>query len=203
MHRRKPTRHAVLPMLAIAAALMTGCPPAMTTQAPKIQPPPETYAVPLRFGSHNFAVHCYNTIGCEVIYDGRYEVEDGPDEVAPPPPPPEERSRAWRSVDIGINNFPPPAEVKWKSLDGVQHQASIDMAAIFKDGLIWHKVPKSDMADFYRGPFAGEPSIILEVDDHTINVYSRAFIPTKTEQVPGNKGSNFRDDLFLVWTHNY
>lgn len=203
MHRRKPIRQAVLPLIAIAAALTTGCHAAMTTQSPKIEPPPETYAVPLRFGSHNFAVHCYNTIGCQVIYDGRYEVEDGPDEVTPPPPSPENLNRAWSSVDIGIDNFPPPAEVKWKSLDGLQHEAKVDMAAIFKDGLVWHKVPKSDMADFYRGPFAGEPSIFLEVDDHTINVYSKMFIPTKTEQTPGNKYSNFRDDLFLVWTHTY
>ena len=88
-------------------------------------------------------------------------------------------------------------------MDGVQHKASIDMAAIFKDELIWHKVPKADMADFYRGPVAGAPSIFLEVDDHTINVYSRMFIPTRTEQIPGNKYSNARDDLFLVWTRTY
>jgi hypothetical protein len=113
------------------------------------------------------------------------------------------RSRAWNSVEIGIDNFPPPAEVKWKSLDGVQHEASVDMAAIFKNGLIWHKVPRSDMADFYRGAVAGEPSIFLEVNDRTINVYTRMFIPTRTEQIPGNKCSDSRDDLFLVWTHTY
>jgi len=196
-------RHRVLPLIVIAAALTTGCHPAMTTQSPKIQPPPETLAVPLRFASHNFAVHCYNTIGCTVIYDGRYEVEDAPDEVTPPPPSPEDRNRAWNSVELGIENFPPPAEVRWKSLDGAQHEARVDIAAIFKDELIWHKVTKSDMADFYRGPVAGAPSIFLEVNDRTINVYSRMFIPTRSEQTLGNKDSNFRNDLFLVWTHTY
>lgn len=203
MHRWKQVRNRAFPLMLITAALMTGCHPAMTTQASRIQPPPETLEVPLRFGRHNFATHCYDTIGCQVIYNGRYQQEDGPDDVTPPPPSPENRSKAWNSVEIGIDNFPPPAEVKWKSLDGVQHEANVDMAAIFKNGLIWHKVPKSDMADFYRGPVAGEPSIFLEVNDHTINVYTRMFIPTRTEQIPGNKYSDGRDDLFLVWTHTY
>ncbi|WP_254422953.1 hypothetical protein [Rhodanobacter sp. B05] len=203
MRRRKPMRHRVLPLIVIAAALTTGCHPAMSTQPSKIQPPPETLAVPLRFASHNFAAHCYNTIGCQVIYNGRYQQEDGADQVAPPPPSPKYRKELWDSVEIDIHNFPPPAEVRWKSLDGVQHEAKVDMAAIFKDKLIWHKVPKSDMADFFSGPVAGDPSIFLEVNDHTINVYTKMFIPTRTEQIPGNKDSNFRNDLFLVWTHAY
>lgn len=203
MHRWKQVRNRTFPLLMITVALMTGCHAAMTTPIQTIQPPPETLAVPLRFGRHNFAAHCYDTIGCQVIYNGRYQREDGPEEVAPPPPSPENRNKAWNSVELGIENFPPPAEVRWKSLDGVQHETSVDMAAIFKNGLIWHKVPKSDMADFYRGPVAGEPSIFLEVNDRSINVYSRMFIPTRTEQIPGNRYSNGRDDLFLVWTHTY
>jgi hypothetical protein len=188
-------------LIVIAAALMTGCRPAMSTQPEKIQPPPETLAVPLRFGSHNFASHCYNTIGCTLIYNGRYQQEDGPDEVTPPPP--QDVSKAWNSAEIDIDNFPPPAEVRWKSLDGVQHEAKVDMAAIFKNELVWHKVSKADMADFYRGPVAGDPSIFLEVNDHTINVYMKMLVPTRTEQVPGNKYSFGRDDLFLVWTRAY
>ena len=203
MRRRKPIRHGVLPLIVIAAALMTGCHSAMTTQPQQIQPPPETLAVPLRFAKHNFAAVCYNTIGCHVIYNGRYQVEDAPDEVTPPPPSPDARNKAWGSVEIGIDNFPPPAEVWWKSLDGVKHVANVDMAAIFGAGLIWHQVSKADMADFYRGPVAGAPSIFLEVSDRTISVYMTMLVPTKTEQIPGNKYSYGRDDLFLVWTHIY
>ncbi len=206
MRRRKPLRHGVLPSLLIAVALMTGCHPAMTTQTQAmqyhaIQPPPETHAVPLRFGRHNFATHCYNTIGCQVIYAGRYQQEDGPEDVTPPPP--KDLKKAWNSVELGIENFPPPAEVRWKSLDGAQHEAKLDMASIFKDELIWHKVPKADMADFFHGPVAGEPDIFLEVNDHIINVYMKMLIPTRTEQIPGNKYSYGRDDLFLILTHTY
>jgi hypothetical protein len=105
--------------------------------------------------------------------------------------------------ELGIRNFPPPAQVRWKSLDGVAHEAQVDIGAIFKDELIWHKVPKADMRPFFMGPVAGTPSISLEVKDHTVNVYIGMFIPTWTEQEPGNKNSEFRYDNFLAWTHTY
>ena len=31
----------------------------------------------------------------------------------------------------------------------------------------------------------------------------KAFITTKTEQIPGNKDSDFRDDGILAWIHTY
>jgi len=196
-------RHRTLPLIVIAAALTTGCHPAMTTQSPKIQPPPETLAVPLRFASHNFEAHCYNTLSCKVVYDNYEFTPYYIDTPAPAPSSPNYRI-AWSNASyIGIDNFPAPADVEWKSLDGVSHEAKVDMASIFKDQLIWHKVPKADMADFYHGPVAGAPSIFLEVNDRVVNVYMKMFIPTRTEQIPGNKGSDFRDDLFLVWTRTY
>lgn len=179
----------------------------MTTQASRIQPPPETLAAPLRFAKHNFVAYCYNTIGCHVVYDN-YDFSDSVsdqdrDDVVSGPAPSGDYKANWNASHIDIHNFSAPAGVRWKSLDGVPHEAKVDMAAIFKGQLIWHKVSKPDMADFYRGPVAGDPSIFLEVNGRTINVYMKMFIPTRTEQVPGNKDSNFRDDLFLVWTHTY
>ena len=207
MRRRKSPRYGVLPLLVIAAALMTGCHHAMTTQAERIQPPPETLAVPLRFAKHNFVAVCYNAIGCHVIYDNYDYTESASDQdydtVVSAPPPPGDYKANLNASHAGIKNFPLPAEARWKSQDGVQHEATVDMAKIFKDQLTWHKVPKADMADFYRGPVAGEPGIILEVNDRTINVYMKMLIPTRTEQIPGNKFSYGRDDLFLVWTHTY
>ena len=49
----------------------------------------------------------------------------------------------------------------------------------------------------------GDPDIILEVNDRTINVYMRAFVPTRELQIPGNKYSGFRDDLILAWSRTY
>jgi len=159
-------------------------------------------AGPSSFQAAQFEAQCYDTIGCSVAYNGRYQVQKGADEVSPPKPAGDNR-KAWGSTELGIRNFPAPAEVRWKSKDGSAHEAQVDIARIFKDELIWHKVPKAEMADFYEGPVAGAPDIYLEVDDRTINVYTAMFIPTRNEQIPGNKDSDFRKDIFLVWSKTY
>ena len=214
-------RYRWLPYTAAAClSLLQGCQPAMTTspsEAPvqndalggkRMQPPPETLAVPLRFGGHGFEAHCYNTFGCQVDYADVRQVglshTDDPDGYRSPAPPSNDYKDHWGPAShIGIRNFPPPAQVRWKSLDGAQHEASVDVAALFKDELIWHKVPKEDMFKFFEGPYAGDPSIYLEVNDRTINIYTRMLVPTLTEQIPGNKHSSARTDLFLVWTRVY
>ncbi len=169
----------------------------------RMQPPPETLQMPLRFAKHNFSAYCYNTFGCRVDYAdtrqaGPGEGED-PDTYRSPPPKPDYKERMDAS-HIGIRNFPQPADVRWKSLDGVQHETKVDIAEIFKDELAWHKVPASDYAE---DSFDGMPDIVLEVNDRTIRVYMKAFVATKTEQIPGNKHSTARTDLFLVWTRTY
>ncbi|MBD8872209.1 hypothetical protein [Rhodanobacter sp. DHB23] len=193
-------RSAMLPLAFVL--LTTGCQTAMSTQTDTIQPPPETLAVPLKFAVHNFGAACYNTLSCSVVYNHKQFAPFSIDKPSPPPPSPDYRKN-WDAGFIGIENFPSPAIVQWTSLDGAKHESKVDMAKIFKEQLIWHKVPKSDMADFYSGPVAGEPDIFLEVNDHAINVFMWMLIPTKTEQVPGNKLSYGRDDRFLVWTHTY
>ena len=169
----------------------------------RMQPPPETLQVPLRFGGHGFEAHCYNTLTCSVIYDNDEFTRWLRDKPSGPPKPGDYRKSWSFASTIGIRNFPPPAEVRWTSMDGQKHEANVDFAEIFEDGLIWHKVPKDDMAHFFEGPYAGNPSIFLGVMDRTINVYMKDMIPTKTEQIPGNKYSTARDDLFLTWTRTY
>lgn len=190
-------------LICAAVVLVTGCQTVMSKQPDNvIKPPPETYAVPLRFAAHNFEAFCYNTLRCSVIYDGRQFTRLALARRSPSPPPGYRKS--WpHALYLGIGNFPAPANVQWTSLNGVAHEARVNMAELFKDQLVWHKVPKSDMADFYRGSVAGEPDIFLEVNDKTVSVYTKMFIPTKAEQISGNKDSNFRNDLFLVWTHTY
>lgn len=164
--------------------------------------PAPTREVPLHFKRHNFEAFCYDTIGCTVTYNGRPQIQNGPTEISAPKPEGDYR-KSWGSTELGIPNFPGPAEVHWKSKDGTAHDAKIDIGQIFKDELIWHNVPKEEMADFYSGPIAGAPDIYLEVDDRTINIYTAMFIPTRKEQIPGNRDSDFRKDIFLVWSQTY
>lgn len=189
-------------VLCFVALLMAMAGEAVASEpAGRIEPPKETLSTPLRFKRHNFQAFCYDTLECSVIYNDRYQARQGPG--TPNPKPDGDYRRNWGSVELDIRNFPAPAEIHWRSLDGQSHSAEIDMRRIFKDELIWHRLRKDQMTDFYVGPVAGSPDIYLEVDDRTINVYMAMFIPTREEQIPGNKYSNFRKDILLVWTRVY
>lgn len=156
---------------------------------------------PLRFVDHDFQVFCYNTLRCHVVYnDFNFTPYKADKEQSPAPPSADYRDRWPFASYLGIRNFPPPAEVNWTSLDGVAHTAKVDIGAIFKDERVLYRVPDAEIPDRSWG---GEPGILLEVNDRTISVYMKAFIATKTEQIPGNKDSDFRGDVILAWTHTY
>lgn len=165
------------------------------------EPPAPTKEVPLRFGAHNFGAHCYNTLHCSVIYNNHDFTILDHDEPSRSPSPDEIENLT--AGTLGIENFPPPAQVKWTAKDGSAHEATVDIGKIFKDGLIWHNVPKADMADFYRGPYASDAGILIVVNDHIVSVYTKTFIPTRTLQRPGHPNSDYRADQLLAWSHTY
>jgi hypothetical protein len=192
--------HAVVPALAFLL-LTTGCHPAMSTQSDATSKHEgESSMFPLRFYHHGFAVHCYNTIRCQVIYyDHDYTRLFG-DQPSGPPPSADYRAQWAMATRSWIPNFPPPAEVRWVSLDGMEHEARIDIGEIFKDQRVLYRVADVEIPDQSWGD---DPSILLEVNDRMVNVYMKAFIATKTEQIPGNKYSNAREDVIRAWTHTY
>lgn len=202
------SRHRFSPGLvaALGLSLLQGCQPVMSTTPNDPPPPRGTYDNtvadwPFRFKRHNFGAACYSTYGCRVVYNDFLHI-DQPDDVL-------RRSSASIGPDyldnlsggyLGIDNFPPPAVVTWRSKDGTAHRAEIDMAAIFKDELILHEVSKDDIPE---GVSVMDPAIILEINDRTINVYMRGRIPTKSLRTPGNPYSDYRKDLILAFTQTY
>ncbi len=157
---------------------------------------------PLRFLRHNFGIATYALEECSVFYAGRLH-ERGGARGGPRPAREDVHPNAFASTGAGhisIRNFPPPAEVKWRSRDGTPLQAEVDIGEIFKDELIVHQTPREDIRE---GVSIGNPDIVMEVNDRTISVYMRAFIPTKELQIPGNVYSGHRDDLVLVWSRTY
>jgi hypothetical protein len=182
--------------------LMTGCHPAMSTKSDSNSADhAEPSMFPLLFVDHDFQAFCYNTLRCHVVYNNFNFTPYKADQEPSPAPPSADYRDHWPFASyLGIRNFPPPAEVKWTSLDGVEHAAQVDIGAIFKDERVLYRVPDSEIPDRSWG---GEPGILLEINDRTISVYMKAFIATKTEQIPGNKYSYGRDDVILAWTHTY
>ncbi|MFP7723261.1 hypothetical protein [Lysobacter sp. A3-1-A15] len=156
---------------------------------------------PLRFEKHNFQVMGYEVRDLKVHYADRWQRfrDDG---VLQP-------SRAsfgpnyqlnWGGGHGSIKNFPAPARVSWRSRDGDSLEATVDVGKIFADQLIRHRVPREQIPD--HATF-GPPTVILEVNDRTINVYMRSYVGTKELQIPGNPYSHGRDDVILAYTQTY
>jgi len=160
---------------------------------------------PLKFTRHSFSAKCFNTQRCSVIYDRDQFTR--PYSLDPSGPPPQndwkERWSAGSSVD---QNFPPPAQVDWISLDGAEHHTEVDIGALFKDRLVRHHVAKEDIPEGWLAAKAVNPvpiDVLMEINDRTVTVYTRAHVATKEPQIPGNPRSTGRDDLIEVWTHTY
>lgn len=202
MRRPRTALRALLFLLALTGSLTAMAFPSDTPAKHRV---PNHF--PLTFKRHDFAAYCYNTIGCEVIYANhnftRHQSQSN--EPSPPPGSPNYRDQWGFASYGGIANFPPPAEVRWKSKDGVSHEAKIDIGEIFGDELILYRVANSDIADgtFPEAGPAADPSVFLEVNDRTISIFTKTLIPTKDEQEVGNKYSYYRADLIPVWSHTY
>ncbi|MBB3225958.1 hypothetical protein FHW69_000548 [Luteibacter sp. Sphag1AF] len=152
----------------------------------------------LTFSGYSFGAHCFNTNGCKVIYSNRYQWMDEDGTISPPPN--DNYLSRLRSSHVGIEEFSEPAHVTWRSLDGTRHEASIDLDSIFKDRKILHNVADRDIL---KEAFIDDPSIILVVNDRTISVYMKAFIPLERLEDPANKYSADRYEPVLAYEHTY
>jgi len=194
----------VFPLLAV----QTGCQTAMPTSS---NPPVGVHSVdtssssrtewPLKFGVHYFDAFCYSTYGCKVFYRGMLRADDPDDVLQLSSDSLGSKYPDNLSAGMGpIPNFPAPAKVTWRSKDGTSHEAEIDIGEIFRNQLILHNVAREDATE---NATDGMPGIILEVNDRTINVYMRATIWTRKEQIPGNKYSYSREDLIKAFSRTY
>ena len=183
---------------------VAGCQPAMTQTTAPVSAPARSDAGtvadwPLTFSHHLFGVACFDTQTCQVTYNG-FEFGN-PDPAGPASALTPEAYDAAMTASYGpVARTTAPAEVTWRSKAGVPLQATVDIAALFADGAIRHRVPREDIPE---GVSMGSTQVLLEVDDRTLRVYTRTLIPTRHEQIPGNRFSAFRNDLIQVHHRTY
>lgn len=156
---------------------------------------------PLEFRAHYIGVATYSTYDCKVIYagglisvDSEGELRTSSESVGAKYPDVLDASRG------PYPNFPAPMIVTWRSKDGEPHRAEVDIGEIFRDQRVRHNVPREEVAEHGNDT---APGIIVEVNDHTINVYMRAFIGLKRPRFPDRPHSDFQDDLIKVYTRTY
>ncbi|MBD7987973.1 hypothetical protein H9645_08015 [Luteimonas sp. Sa2BVA3] len=207
MRRRRGTRASLLvAMVAVVAgvALVQGCNAVDRRPDPTSPPPghgPYTGTVadwPLWFPRHYFGTDCFSVRACRIDYGGLphlYETRQPTFESLGRPV-----EKVLRASTGPIRNFPPPAEVTWTTLDGVELSAIVDIAEIFADRLVRHPVPRDDIMRNAHIPF---PGIILVVDGRTIHVYMSTWIPLKESRKPGNPVGDLHTGLVHVHSRTY
>lgn len=156
---------------------------------------------PIPFDRHQFGAVSYDTYGCTVQYAGMSVLDESDDELQVSSASVKGYPDVMSAGILSIRNFPLPAEVSWRDKDGNPHEATVDIAAIFKDQVVRHKVPQDQLPPILTAPIF--PEIILEVNDRTIRVWMRAFMPTTVLQRPGHPHSDYRDDLILAYEKTY
>jgi len=192
--------------LRLAAALIatalttTGCQGMSKAQDPHTSKSVDQRIVadwPLRFMRHNFGIATYALQECTVLYADRLHTS-GPrpalEDVHP------NSLKAKTANHLMIRNFPPPAVVKWVSRDGTPLEAEVDIGEIFKDELVVHETPREQASPYT--PMIN-PDVVMEINDRTINVYMKAFISLREPRIPGNRHSDYRNDLVLAWSKTF
>lgn len=174
-------------LIVVAAIVSLGASPALAEEWP------------LKFKRHLFGFVCFDTRDCSVKYGGYPAGDYGGPSPAFASIAPETFDRIMLASYGDIPLASPPAKIAWQAKDGTALTATVDIADIFKDGLIRHNVAQKDMAD----ASAGFTHVLILVVDRTVEVYTRTMIPTREEQIPGNKNSFFRDDLIKAWSQTY
>ncbi|MGL6289846.1 MAG: hypothetical protein ACRC2H_04075 [Silanimonas sp.] len=203
-------RHALAALA--AALLLCACTAAMTTseaRSPRYPGAPNidreyTGTVadwPLFFIRHHYASDCFDTQYCRIAY-GNYVSEDATPQRSIASYGKDYPSILTNSVSIGIENFAGPVEIDWKSKDGTPLKASLDFDEIFKDRLvpIPPGVEREEIPDLIG---IGPTTIIVEVNDRTVSIYTTTDIPMKEAQIPGNRFSFHNNDLVRVFTRTY
>jgi len=199
-------------LVVVVAALLCACHPTMTSSsdtAPRYPGAPDidrryTGTVddwPLFFIRHGFASDCFDTQYCLIAYGSIVS------ENSKPQPSIESFGDHYpailtNAVSIAIDNFAGPVEIDWKAKDGTPLQASLDFDVLFKDRLtpLPPGVRRDDIPETIG---ISDPTIIVEVVDRTVNVWTRTRIPMKEAQIPGNRYSYNNDDLVRVFSQIY
>lgn len=203
---RSSPRVAVLAFVIACPLLLTGC-PAMSSPDRTSEPVAQkaNWEWPLKFKDHSIGVSCFDASGCRASY-GHTLIADYPSTQVQPSSAsfgPDYRKRMRAGVIK--RNFPDPMELSWRSRDGTQHHARIDIGKIFSDERVLHSVPRGDIPADATSVAAenATPEIIVEVNDRTVRVYMRARIPLTYEQEPGNRYSDYASELILADTFEF
>ena len=153
----------------------------------------------LKFQSHDLNLQIYSAGDFRLLYAGSpHEIAIGRtarEKTAED----EKRYPGFTSGDYQA--FAGPVEMEWRSKDGTLFKHTLDLNSIFNDKKILHD---ENPADIYKPmPILGrQPTIIIEVNDRTVNVYMFTSIQLIPKD-PNAARRNRRDHRVLAYSQTF
>lgn len=121
----------------------------------------------LKFSQHDLNIQVYSASDVYLVYAGTpHTLAKGSLAAAKT----ERDNNRYPNFKSGTYpTFAGPVEVKWTAADGSKLHASLDFDQIFKERKVLHQ---DDASRLYKNdPTDGDPTIIVEVNDRSLNVY--------------------------------
>jgi hypothetical protein len=154
----------------------------------------------VRFGkSHALELYCYDASDANIRYSSTFvgnNVNDEPGmprEIAPSKKPgDEERQKPHMS---GYPVFADPVRLSWHDLRDNLIEYTFSFDDIFPDRLIPHPEELDDRI-FWPEPLDGDPGIILEIIDRTLNIYTVINLHVRIPNTDTVKMVLYREKVF-------
>jgi hypothetical protein len=115
-----------------------------------------------------------------------------------------EKENSRRRIKLPLNhNFSldrfPEVDFKWESRDGETHEYTVDLNTLFKDRRVLHT--EDSKLIYTPDPISGgEPTIIFEINNRTLNIYM--FVTIQVFDPSTKKGAE-HDHRTLVFTKTF
>jgi len=150
----------------------------------------------LKFTTHDIDIKVFSASDVYLVYAGSpHRLSFGKVFRAKTP---EDVSRFRWGTSGSYNAFAGPVEMEWRSQDGTPFKYSLNLDEIFKERRILHT---EEISRLYKAEpvYGGKPTIIIEVNDRTVNVYM--FVTMRLEK--DEQTREHRDHLTLAFTKTF
>lgn len=153
----------------------------------------------LKFDRHDLSVFLFSVSHVKIEYAGSLHTLTD-DEIAP-----EKTAKdavKYPNIKSGLYPaFASPVSIQWRSRDGQEHACIINLDELFQDRRVLHSEPTERL--YKPCPIGGGvPTIIIELDDHKVNIYMFACMQVVPDANKPTKRS-LVEHRTLVYSHQF
>lgn len=149
----------------------------------------------LKLSTHTIGLACYNGVtNAKLKYGGQVEricfTWTGPEKL------PKDVNKVPGILSGSFKTFASPMEMTWRARDGSELSHTVDLNKEIPDPRVSYEFPERVFA---QKPFLGDPVVIVEFDDRTINIYFAATLLVRPLD-PASREPDHADTYTLVYS---